>query len=59
MTSSNPLSRRMTVEPEPDHPGTVEAYVEWFNQTFTFGHARVVTGQNGKRSVDIHLGRAA
>jgi len=57
--TSNPLSRRMQDEAAPDHPRTVEAYVEWFNQTFTFGHARVVTGQNGKRSVDIHLGRAA
>ena len=57
--TTNPLSRRMPLAPEPDHPRTVEAYVEWFNQTFTFATARVVTGPNGKRSVDVQMGRRA
>jgi len=48
------------LKPQPDAgPRSVEAYVEWFNQTFTFATARVVTGPNGKRSVDVQMGRRA
>ena len=57
--TTNPLSRRMSVVPDPDHPRTVDAYVEWFNQTFKFAKARVVTGADGKRSVDVQMGRRA
>lgn len=54
--ADNPFFRPRPAEPT----RSVEEYVAWFNQSFTFARARVVVGQDGKKSVDLQPnGRSA
>ena len=34
-------------------PSNLEEYVQWFNQTFRFAVAEIVTPQAGRRFIDI------
>lgn len=34
-------------------PGDLDAYVTWFNQTFTFARAEIISGKDGKRMMEL------
>lgn len=40
-------------------PYEIDSYVSWFNETHTFARAVIVMGKNGKRTIDVQMGRRA
>lgn len=53
MNDKRILSHAKPTPGEHTAPSNLDEYAEWFNRTFTFARAEVVTPQTGRRFIDV------